>query len=722
MRVFSKREASRTVAQASTDARELLGGAPGQTRSGVCEEPRDRRASPCKPAPSDVARDRRRAGARLRRARIVDGTKLAKSARPHPTTSHQVNSPSSTLTARLWVQRLLPMLRWWPMVDRGSLRADLLAGLSGAIILVPQAVAYASIAGLPPEYGLYTAMVPVIVAALFGSSWHLVSGPTAAISIVVFATISPLAEAGSAAYVQLVLTLTFMVGVLTLLMSALRLGSLVNFVSQSVVVGFTAGAAILIATSQLKNFLGLAAPASSSFLGMLSGVVQQLGAVDAHVVAVGAVTLATGIVSRRILKRVPYMITAMVAGGLFAWALDVLSGGAARVATVAPVPSALPPLSMPSWSLETLVQLAPIAPALTMLALTEALAIARAVALKSGQRIEGNQEFLGQGLANLVGGFFSAYVSSGSFTRSGVNYSAGARTPLAAVFSSACLVAILLLLAPAVRFLPIASMAAILFMVAYSLIDLHHIRAILRSRTESAVFAATLLATLFLHLESAIYVGVGLSVALFLARTAQPRVRDAMPAPGEGRYHYVERDGQPGCPQLRTVFIDGPLYFGAVDHVQRLLRRSDDAQPDAPHLLVLAPGIPFVDLSGAELLAQEARRRKAIGGGLYFHRMQDPVRETLEKAGTLREIGSANLFAVGEDVMASLYPRLDTETCRRCTRRVFRQCHAGLPDGTPRDEGAPVRVRRAARPRAKDAERAARAIFGARSDAREPSG
>lgn len=610
------------------------------------------------------------------------------------------------------------------MVGRDSLRADLLAGLSGAIILVPQAVAYASIAGLPPEYGLYTAMVPVIVAALFGSSWHLVSGPTAAISIVVFATLSPLAAAGSAAYVQLAVTLTFMVGVLTLLMSALRLGSLVNFVSHSVVVGFTAGAAILIATSQLKNFLGLEAPASPSFLGMLGGVARQLDAVDAHVAAVGAVTLAAGIVSRRWLPRVPYMITAMVAGSLFALALGALTGGSGRVATVAPVPSALPPVSMPSWSLEVWTQLAPIAPALTMLALTEALAIARAVALKSGQRIDGNQEFLGQGLANLVGSFFSSYVSSGSFTRSGVNYGAGARTPLAAVFSAACLAAILLLLAPAVRFLPIASMAAILFMVAYSLIDLHHIRGILRtSRTESAVFVATLLATLFLHLEVAIYVGVGLSVALFLARTAQPRVRDAMPAPEEGHYHYVERDGRTGCPQLKTVFIDGPLYFGAVDHVQRLLRRGDDAQPDAPHLLVLAPGIPFVDLSGAELIAQEARRRKSIGGGLYFHRMQDPVRETLDKSGTLREIGTENLFAVGEDVMEALYPRLDTETCRRCTRRVFRQCHARLPDGTPRDAAPPTHGGPTEGRRATDAEGRGCGTDEAQAvDPHEPSG
>jgi SulP family sulfate permease len=375
----------------------------------------------------------------------------------------------------------------------------------------------------------------------------------------------------------------------------------------------------------------------------------------------------------------------MLVGSLCGLLANALADGANRVPTVSAVPRGLPPLSAPVWSLEPLRQLASIALALTLLSLSEALAIARAVALKSGQRIDGNQEFFGQGLANLLGSFFSAYVSSGSFTRSGINYSAGARTPLAAVFSSLCLVATLLALAPALRFLPIASMAAILFLVAYSLIDWHHIGTILKtSRSESAVLLATLLATLILQLEFAINVGVALSLLLFLERSARPSVRDAVPAPGAASYHYVEQGDEPDCLQLKTVFIDGPLYFGAVDHVQRRLRQIDDTNPAHKHLLLLAPGLHFVDLSGAELLVQEARRRKRLGGGLYFHRLQQPVRETLDKAGYLREIGPENLFAIGQDVMASLYPRLDPETCRRCTRRVFRQCAGSLPNGEPR--------------------------------------
>ena len=574
-----------------------------------------------------------------------------------------------------WLLRLLPMLHWWPMVDRRSLRGDLVAGLTGAIVLVPQAVAYASIAGLPPEYGLYTGIVPVIIAALFGSSMHLVSGPTAALSLVIFATISPLAAAGSPAYIQHVINLTFMVGVLMLAMGAARLGFLVNFISHTVVIGFTAGAALLIAASQLKNLFGVATPATSSFPDTVAGFLQALPNTNPWVLSVGLVSLLAGVLTRRFLPRVPYMISAMLVGSVFAALLQSLAGEQAHIATVGAIPRSLPPLSMPEVSLKTLRELGPVAIALALLSLTEAIAISRAIALKSGQRIDGSQEFIGQGLANLLGSFASSYVSSGSFTRSGVNYSAGAVTPLAAVTSAGLLLLTLVSLAPLVRFLPIASMAAILLMVAWSLVDAHHIRTIARtSRAELAVLVATLLATLFMHLEFAIYVGVLLSLVLFIERTARPTIREAMPAPGENAYHFIDRDGQAECPQLKMVFIDGPLYFGAVDHVMGRLRAIDAQQPGQKHLLVLAPGISFIDSAGAELLAQEARRRAALGGSLHFHRLQPQVVATLERAGCLDVIGRDRLLEIGDDAVARIFPKLDPEVCRRCTVRAFRPC------------------------------------------------
>ena len=586
-----------------------------------------------------------------------------------------------------WLRKLLPMRHWWPMVNARSLRADAMAGLTGTIILVPQAVAYASIAGLPPEYGLYTAIVPVMISALFGSSWHLVSGPTAALSIVIFATVSPLAAPGSAQYISLVLTLTFMSGTLMLLMGVARLGFLVNFISHSVVIGFTSGAAVLIAVSQLKNFFGVSAPASSSFVESLRLFARELPHLNVFVLSVGIVTLLAGIAARKYLPKVPYMISAMLVGSLYALVLDAVFGGSAGIATVAAIPRSLPPISAPDLSPQGMRELAAVALALTMLSLTEAIAIARAIALKSGQLIDSSQEFIGQGLANIVGSFASSYVSSGSFTRSGVNFTAGAKTPLASVFSAAFLVLTLLAFAPLVRFLPIASMAAILLLVAWSLVDVHHIKTVVRtSRSEGAVLFATLFATLFLHLEFAIYVGVLLSLMLFLERTARPTLRDAIPAPDANSYHFIAQTTEPDCCQLKMLFVDGPIYFGAVDHVQRRLREVDHLNPSQKHVLILAPGINFIDSSGAELLSQESQRRKRDGGNLYFHRLAEPVVAVLDKAGYLQQMGRENLFSIGQDVIAAIYPRLDSEVCRRCPTRIFRQCRGALPNGEPRDD------------------------------------
>lgn len=567
------------------------------------------------------------------------------------------------------------MLRWWPLVNRVSLRADLVAGLTGTFILVPQAVAYAAIAGLPPEYGLYTAIVPVIVSALFGSSLHLVSGPTAALSIVVFGTLSPMAEPGTAQYLQFVLTLTLLTGLVMLAMGLARLGVLVNFISHTVVVGFTAGAAVLIAASQLKNFFGVYAQASASFAETLSRWAEQLPQTNVAVLAVGVITLGSGIAVRRLAPRLPHMIVAMVVGSLAAVALQALVGRDLGIATVSAIPRSLPPLSSPDWSPDTLRQLAPIALALALLSLTEAIAIARAVALKSGQRLDSSQEFIGQGLANVLGAFTSSYVSSGSFTRSGVNYAAGARTPLAPVFSALFLVATMLAFAPLVRFLPIASMAALLLLVAWSLVDWNHIASIVRtSRAETAVLVVTFVATLSIELEYAIYAGVLLSLLLFLARTARPALRDALPAPDPRHYHFVPRDGGPECPQLKIAFLDGPLYFGAVDHVQQRMREIDAQCPTRKHLLLLAPGLGFVDASGAELLGQEARRRRALGGALYFHRLPPPTRELLERSGQLAGIGREQMFEIGQDVIGAIRPRLDPTVCRTCSARVFHGC------------------------------------------------
>lgn len=568
------------------------------------------------------------------------------------------------------------------MVDRATAKDDLIAGLTGAMIVLPQGVAFATIAGMPPEYGLYAAMVPAIIAALFGSSWHLVSGPTTAISIAVFAAMSPFADPGSPQFISMVLTLTFLTGLFQLILGLARMGVLVNFISHTVVIGFTAGAALLIAASQVKNFFGLDIARGAPFHVVIEQLVLQFGNINLYVTAVAATTLAAGILSRKLAPRLPYMIVAMVAGSLAAYLINAEFGAAVtQVKTVGALPANFPPLSLPDFSYATIRKVAFPALIVTMLALTEAVSISRAIAVKTGQRIDGNQEFIGQGLSNLVGSFFSSYASCGSFNRSGVNHAAGAKTPLATVFASIFLLLILLLVAPLAAYLPTAAMAGILFLVAWGLIDFHHIASIGKSsHAETVVLWVTLLGTL-VSLEDGIFLGILLSLAIYLYRVSRPHLVPVVPAKEEGAYHFVSAYGHPECPQLSMVRFNGAIFFGAVDHVQSSLMQMDEKDPQKKFVLIVASGIDFVDVAGAEMLAQEARRRRKIGGGLYFYRCKDSIYKFLRKSGKLNDIGADVFFPVMSSWIKPVYSTLDPEICRTCKNRIFSECHAALPNG-----------------------------------------
>jgi SulP family sulfate permease len=598
------------------------------------------------------------------------------------------------MNAAVQATRWLPFLAWRDQVTREALRHDALAALTGAVVVLPQAVAFATIAGLPPQYGLYAAMVPAIVAALWGSSRHLVSGPTTAISVLVFATLSPVAEPGSEQYLGMVLTLALLTGLFQLAMGLARLGSLVNFISHTVIIGFTAGAALLIAASQIKNFLGLAVPRGAQFHETLLYAGEHLAESHLWVAVVGLATLAAGLLARRFVPRLPYMIVAMVVGSLVAAALNhVLGTAVTGIETVGALPSALPSLSMPDLSYGTLKVLLFPALVVAVIGLTEAVAIARSVATKSGQRLDADQEFIGQGLSNIAGSFFSAYPSSGSFNRSGINFAAGARTPLAAALSAPILLAIALLAAPLAAYLPVAAMAAILFIVAWGLIDWHHIGQILRRHPRERIVLIVTWLGVLVDLEKGLFAGVVVSLLFYLYRTSRPAIEERAPLRAElhdprRKMTAVSADA-PVCPQLAMLRLRGSIYFGAVEHVREHLRAIDEREPARKWVLLLAQGINFVDLAGAELLAEEARRRRALGGGLVIVGAQPQVQHMLERAGALQAVGAEWLIAHKGDALRAIYPRLYSPTCAGCTKRVFHECQSLLPDGTPR---APVLV------------------------------
>jgi SulP family sulfate permease len=330
---------------------------------------------------------------------------------------------------------------------------------------------------------------------------------------------------------------------------------------------------------------------------------------------------------------------------------------------------------VPDFSLANIKMLAPAALATTLFALTEALSIARALADKSGQDLDANQEFIGQGLSNMFGCFFSGYVATGSFNRSGLNYQAGAKTPLAAIFAGSLLIVLVLLVAPLAAYLPNAAMAGILFLVAWRLIDFHHIAKILRaSRYESLIMGTTFFSTLFLELEFAIFLGVMLSLALYLKRTSHPRLRIRVPDPRQPTRPFVTDPSLPECPQLKIIRIEDSLYFGAVNYVRERLNELHRANPGQKHLLIVAREINFIDMAGAEFLVRLASERKKEGGGLYFYHINEGVCDHFSLVDDLLKIGAENIYDTKAEALSEIFKRLDRQICASCTARIFLEC------------------------------------------------
>lgn len=571
---------------------------------------------------------------------------------------------------------IFPFLNWFRFVSKDTLKHDILAGFTGAVIVLPQGVAFATIAGLSPEYGLYTAMVTPIVAALFGSSLHLISGPTTAISIVVFSAVSHHAAPGSPEFISLVLTITFLAGIYQFAFGLARLGVLVNFVSHTVVIGFTAGAAILIATSQMKNIFGIYIPSGESFLHTWVLLGEKSANTNLYVLLTASITLISALLVKRFLPKIPNLLIGLIVGSIVAILLGGVSNG---IKLVGEIPAHLPPLSLPDFSFESIKKLAPEAFAVALLGLIEAVSISRAIATKSNQRINASQEFIGQGLSNIVGSFFSSYAGSGSFTRSGINYASGAKTPLSAIFAAIFLMIIILLIAPLTAYLPVAAMGGVILMVAYNLVDFHHIKQIFKySKSETAILLTTFLATLFLELEFAIYMGVLLSLVIFLARTSTPEIvtLSVTHDQGDDKKKLIDIHKMPvnQCPQLKIIRIDMSIYFGSLNHIQNRLQHIVDNE-NIHHILIVGTGVNFIDLSGAEMLANEGKRLKSMGGGLYFAELNSNVYEFISKNYLVAKIGNSHFFDKKKAAIAGIYKKLDREICQNCVTRVFNECN-----------------------------------------------
>ncbi len=569
-------------------------------------------------------------------------------------------------------------IRWWPWATKlgpQQLRADAVAGLLGMVLSLPQGIAFAALAGLPIEYGVYTSVVPTIVAALAGSSWHVTSGPTNAISLAILTMLSPMAAAGSPDYIQLVLAATLMVGVMQWLIGAFRLGAMANFISPVALFGFTTGAACLIGVHALPDIMGLSPTDLPGAAALIESVQSAWNLTQWSAVVVASLTVASALLVKRWLPRSPHMLIGLMIGSL--WSIGWPHGQSLQL--VGNIPSPWPQLAWPQLDWRQASELLGVAFALTLVALGQTVSIAKALAERSGQAIDPNREFIGQGLSNMVGACFSSYVSCGSLNRSVPNYEAGARTPLAAVFSAIFMLLLVGVVTPWLAQIPMAAIAGLLLLVAWSLMGWSQWAGLWRlHRRDFVIAAVTAVATIALRMEVAILLGTLLSLFAFLLRTAKPAMRSmGFNKPQEPRKFVVVDQGEgvlPECPQLKLLRMEGEVYFGATPHVAERLLQLRQAPGAAGHLLVMAKSMNFIDYAGAQLWQRELRERRALGGDLYFHRPRPEVLDMWKRIGFVDELGADHIFEDKFSAIANIVPRLNGAACAECRARVFQEC------------------------------------------------
>lgn len=525
----------------------------------------------------------------------------------------------------------------------GSLRKDLQASVTVTFLDIPQGVAYAMIAGLPPAMGLYAAAIPAIVGALFRSSRHVVTGPTNALSLLVGSAVAAEAARSGASPMVVGVTLAFFVGVMQALAGMLRLNALADYISQPVVRGYITGAAILIAAGQLQNVTGTHG-ANGNLGEIIRAWSQDLSQTNPLAVAFTFGALVTVVALRRLNNHIPGSIIAMIGSIAVSEGLRLHDHGLRLVADLAPIPVGFPPSTTPQLALWSV--LSPAALACTVLSLVESSSVARALATRSGQHLDLAAEFTGQGLANLSAAFFSGYPVSGSLGRSALNQQAGAESRLSAIFCGLLMLVVLLFLGPLVGKTPVASLAGLLLVLANDLIDRKHIKQILHGTlADRTALIVTTLGTWILPLDQAIYLGVGISIVMFLRRARLLTIRE-MAIGEKGRFREVDPEPEEAtklCTSIRIINLTGPLFFAIAGELENTLERFV-RDPTVRVLILRLRQAQDMDVTTASVLEAAAQKFAAQGRTLMLLGLRSPTLTLLEQTGIIERIGRENIF------------------------------------------------------------------------------
>jgi sulfate permease, SulP family len=550
-----------------------------------------------------------------------------------------------------WIARRLPLVTLLRHYPRQHLRGDLTAGLTTAVMLIPQAMAYAALAGMPPVTGLYASVVPIAVYALLGTSGALAFGPVAIVALLTASAVAPLAGGDPATYVALAGALALLVGAIQLLLGLLRLGSVIDLLSHAVISGFTSAAALVIAASQLRSLTGIEAEGGHTFAEELAGLVSAVGTLHPLTLAVGIGSIGALVAFKKRLPRIPgpLVVVTVVTAVAFATGLDDRG-----VALLGEVPSGLPAPALPLVGIDQLQQLLVPALMIALLSFMEGISVAKAIASKTHERIDASQELLASGSANVAAGIFQAFPVAGGFSRTAVNHQAGARTPVASLVTAAMVGFSALALTPLFTYLPQAVLAAIVVVAVSGLVDVRGARhAWHTDRWDFATLAATFAATLVLGVELGIGLGIAASLLLLVARSTRPHITEIGLVPTSGHFRNVARFDTTTDPRVLLIRVDAALLFATAPAVHRRIEQLCAARDEQLQAVVLdCSAVSDIDGDGAHVLDDVARFLDERAVSLHLATVRGPVRDALGRTGHLPSLHDEG--RIHEDVSDAL--------------------------------------------------------------------
>jgi SulP family sulfate permease len=562
--------------------------------------------------------------------------------------------------------KYLPILVWGRTYNRSTLSNDLLAAVIVTIMLTPQSLAYALLAGLPPQMGLYASMLPIILYAIFGTSRALAVGPVAVISLLTAAAIGRIAVPGSAEYILAAITLAFLSGLILLALGLFRLGFLANFLSHPVIAGFITATGIIIAASQLKHIFGIAAH-GHTLPDLVGSLVHNLSQANVITTLIGVLTIGfllwtrngllslliglgvAGRIAGVIAKTGP--VAAIITTTLIAWWLDLNALG---VQVVGDIPRGLPPLTLPSFSIDMWGTIIGAAILISVIGFVESVSVAHTLAAKKRQRIDPDQELIGLGAANLAASFTGGFPVTGGFSRSIVNYDAGSNTPASGAYTAIGLAGVSLFLTPLIYNLPKATLAATIIVAVLSLVNFSVLKkSWYYSKADFSAVAGTMCITLLMGVELGITAGVSISILIHLYRTSRPHMAVVGQVPKTEHYRNVLRHDVLTSPAILTIRVDESLYFANARFLEDRIYQEVAKKPELQHVVLMCSAVNIIDMSALESLEAINERLKATGVTFHFSEVKGPVMDRLNKTGFL-DILSGEVFLSQHQAQLSL--------------------------------------------------------------------